>query len=285
MTDIEIRPVSAAEFDTAIEWAAAEGWNPGLDDLAVFHAADPNGFLMGFAGDEPISSISVVRYGAGFGFLGFYIVTPDSRSTGAGMAIWNQGMAHLAGRTVGLDGVVDQQDNYHKSGFQYAGRNIRHTGVPAMGGVKFSMDVRDVEATDLASLQTYDHILFPAERKHFTETWVLPQMGERRRANIALKDGYVAGYGVIRACRAGHKIGPLFADDEQTATMLMRALSATVGHEEEVSLDTPEENKAAVALAEAIGLKPVFETARMYRGEAPILPPERIFGIMTFELG
>ncbi len=75
MTDMEIRPASAAEFDTAIEWAAAEGWNPGLDDLAVFHAADPNGFLMGFAGDEPISSISIVRYGARKG-SSFWVTSP-----------------------------------------------------------------------------------------------------------------------------------------------------------------------------------------------------------------
>ena len=35
----------------------------------------------------------------------------------------------------------------------------------------------------------------------------------------------------------------------------------------------------------ATGLTPVFETARMYRGPAPALPLERIFGITTFELG
>ena len=117
MTDIVIRPASEAEFSTAVEWAAGEGWNPGLDDLSAFFAADPDGFLMGFVEDEPVSSISVVRYGADFGFLGFYIVRPDYRGSGAGMAIWNAGMRHLDGRTVGLDGVVAQQDNYRKSGF------------------------------------------------------------------------------------------------------------------------------------------------------------------------
>jgi len=29
----------------------------------------------------------------------------------------------------------------------------------------------------------------------------------------------------------------------------------------------------------------VFETARMYKGPAPQLPVERIFGVTTFELG
>ena len=84
---MKIRPASRKEFTVAVDWAADEGWNPGLDDLEAFHAADPNGFLMGFEGDEPISSISVVKYGAKFGFLGFYIVRPDRRETGAGLSI------------------------------------------------------------------------------------------------------------------------------------------------------------------------------------------------------
>jgi hypothetical protein len=42
---------------------------------------------------------------------------------------------------------------------------------------------------------------------------------------------------------------------------------------------------AARALFERYGLKPVFETARMYRGPVPVLPLDRIYGITTFELG
>jgi len=44
-------------------------------------------------------------------------------------------------------------------------------------------------------------------------------------------------------------------------------------------------NSEAVALAERHGMKVVFETARMYRGDRPALPLERVFGITTFELG
>jgi hypothetical protein len=47
----------------------------------------------------------------------------------------------------------------------------------------------------------------------------------------------------------------------------------------------PEPNAGAIALADRHGLKPSFEVARMYRGPAPDLPLERIFGITTFELG
>ena len=50
-------------------------------------------------------------------------------------------------------------------------------------------------------------------------------------------------------------------------------------------LDVPEANAAAVALAQRHGMWPVFETARMYTGDAPAIAMERVFGITTFELG
>jgi hypothetical protein len=52
-----------------------------------------------------------------------------------------------------------------------------------------------------------------------------------------------------------------------------------------VFIDIPAENKEAVALAEGMGLEPVFETARMYRGPAPAMPLKNVFGVTTLELG
>lgn len=286
MTEPIIRPASVQEFSIAVEWAASEGWNPGLDDLAAFHAADPQGFLMGFLGDEPVSSISVVRYGDVFGFLGFYIVRPEYRGTGTGIATWNAGMRHLEGRTVGLDGVVAQQDNYRRSGFALAGRNIRHTGVPArLPAPETGCDIRAVTPADRDAIARYDRAHFAADRSGFVADWTQPPAGTRRNSLVATRNGAIAGYGTIRACRSGYKVGPLFADEPMIAEALFVALTGTVPDDAEVSLDTPEDNAAAVEIAKKAGLDPVFETARMYRGDNPGLPISRIFGVTTFELG
>jgi hypothetical protein len=63
--------------------------------------------------------------------------------------------------------------------------------------------------------------------------------------------------------------------------------AATIGAVEtnEIFLDVPEPNAAAVRLAEQLGLSPVFETARMSRGAAPEMDLSRIFGVTSFELG
>lgn len=63
------------------------------------------------------------------GFLGFYIVIPSRRRQKIGMALWRAGMQLLSScRNVGLDGVVEQQPNYRKSGFTYAYANVRYEG-------------------------------------------------------------------------------------------------------------------------------------------------------------
>jgi hypothetical protein len=88
------------------------------------------------------------------------------------------------------------------------------------------------------------------------------------------------GFGVVRPCREGRTLGPLFADDAEIADALFVRLTAGSS---EVFLDTPEANLAAVALARRNGMSPVVETARMYRGD-PGLPSGHIFGVSTFEL-
>ncbi|MEO0387662.1 MAG: GNAT family N-acetyltransferase, partial [Pseudomonadota bacterium] len=104
-------------LDTMLDWAAAEGWNPGLDDAAAFFAADPDGFFVTLddAG-QPVAAISVVNHTPTFAFLGLYIVRPSDRGRGNGLALWRHALAHAGPRSIGLDGVEAQQDNYAASG-------------------------------------------------------------------------------------------------------------------------------------------------------------------------
>src|SRR3954452_2602885 len=79
---LRIRTLRADEIALAVDWAAAEGWNPGLDDAACFATVDPNGFYIGELDGAAASTISVVNYDDSFAFLGFYIVRPDLRGRG-----------------------------------------------------------------------------------------------------------------------------------------------------------------------------------------------------------
>jgi len=269
------------ELDIAVDWAAAEGWNPGLYDADCFYAADPNGFLIGLLGDEPIATISAVKYGDSFGFIGFYIVKQGYRGMGYGIQIWNAGLAYLRGRTIGLDGVVAQQSNYAKSGFTLAYRNIRYQGI---GGGYFPSDSEIVQlsAIPLDQICAYDKPFFPDNRVQFLRCWIdLP----RSTAFGIRSNNKLAGYGVMRSCRSGYKVGPLFADNPEFAEHLFLALKAHAQEGAPVFLDTPAVNSAAADLVKQHNMILSFETARMYAGKKPNLPINRLFGVTTFELG
>lgn len=283
MPVLQIRPMSRAELDLGIEWAAQEGWNPGLHDADTFHAADPAGFLLGTLADgEPVGMVSAVRYGTGFGFLGFYIVRPAFRGQGHGLALWHAAMQRLQGRVVGLDGVVAQQANYRRSGFALAWNNVRCEGVVRGNATAPGPSVVPLSSPPLQAVLDYDAAFFPDDRRTFTRHWV----AQRGSTALAVRrDGRLAGYGVIRPCRSGHRIGPLFADDAQAAEDLLHALVAPLPAGAGVQIDIPALNAPAVALVRAQGLAPVFETARMYAGAVPALPLDRLFGVTSFELG
>ena len=276
-----IRTMTREEIDTAVDWAAVEGWNPGLHDADCFHAADPTGFFVGMVGDEPIATISAVKYGASFGFVGFYIVKPGHRGKGCGLRLWNAAIATLKGRNIGLDGVIDQQENYRKSGFALAYRNIRYQGVGS-GAEQGDNDIVPLSSLAFDEIVRYDRSFFPDDRRHFLERWIAPP------GSIAvgiLDKRTLAGYGVMRPCRTGYKVGPLFADSPELAERLFGFFRAQVPASVPIFLDIPEVNRAACDLVKRHSMSAAFETARMYTGEFPRLPIDRLFGVTTFELG
>ena len=189
------------------------GLEPRHPRRTAFFAADPDGFFLGELGGRRRSRcVSCVRYGDDFGFLGQYIVRPRYRGTGYGLAIWRAGMAHLAGRNIGLDGVLAQVRSYERIGFRFA-----HHTCPLRGHRRRRPAGRTVSLADVpfAEVAAYDATCFPARREAFLRTWVsLPGVG---RPGGRRRSARLTGYGVLRRSADGYKVGPLFADDAETA--------------------------------------------------------------------
>jgi len=272
----EIRVLSPAEVETLIDWAAGEGWNPGLADAPALRAAEPEGFLGIFDRGEMMAGITAVAYGEKFGFIGLYISRPDMRGKGYGKAVWDAGMARLEGRTIGLDAVPAQLENYRSMGFLPAYKTHRFSG---RFEAKESGDIRPITPERAAAISVFDTRFFPEPRPSFIKNWP-----KAPRIALAAMDGAnVRGYGVARECREGFKIGPLFAEDLETAVSLLAALGAACGAE--IHIDAPEVNAEFADILVNAGMTRGFETTRMYRGPAPSFELEGVFGVTTLELG
>ncbi len=271
----------AQEVPLAVDWAAREGWNPGLNDATAFAAADAGGFLCAMRGEEMLACITAVKTGSDFGFIGFYIARPDIRGQGVGFVLWQAAMTRLEGRCIGLDGVVAQQANYRKVGFTLAWNNARYQSeaplLPPAGGVK----IVDAAEVDFAALTAFDAQAFGTPRPDFLRGWISTP---GHRARVAMGPSGIIGSAVLRPCREGSKLAPLFAVDVAVARALIADLAPHRAPGPFI-LDLPEPHEAAVALAQGMGLTKTFETARMYTREPPPMARAQIFGLTSFELG
>ena len=278
---VVIKNMTRADLDVAIEWAAAEGWNPGQYDAEVFFATDPNGFFMAWEDGRPIGTIAAVRYAPEkFGFVGFFIVVSDKRGGTVGPALAEVALRYLHGYNIGQDGVLAKVKNYSTAGFKLAYSNFRYGGLVANGKGAENSAVQAIRQENFADICAYDRQCFPAARRVFLGNWFC----QPETWTAMYKDNGIRGYGVIRRCRSGYKIGPLFADNADIAEQLFLALTKNMSGEQ-IFLDVPETNAAAVDLAERLQLQPVFATARMYNNGEPMLAIDKIFGVTTFELG
>ncbi len=275
---ITYRNATLKELDTILEWAALEGWNPGLEDAHAFFAADPKGFFVATdQKDEPIASISVVNHTSDFAFLGLYIVTPAFRGKGTGFALWQHALDHAGGRTIGLDGVETQQENYRISGFKSAGGTTRFTG-HCKGQQRET--IRKANEEDFKHLVWLEGRASGVEKPKYLTAWF---SNTATRTTFVLEtQNEITGFATIRACRSGSKIGPLVATDATVARHLIS--HAATKFDGPVTVDAPNTATGLKQICHQLGLEPGFQTARMYKGELLDTRPG-FFAVTTLELG
>lgn len=284
--ELRLRAMTAVEVEQLVAWAAAEGWNPGLDDARTFWATDPDGFLAAEWQGELIGGGAIVRHHADFGFMGLFIIRPEHRGRGLGRTLWYARRDRLVSRlspggTIGLDGVEAMCGFYARGGFRPATRHVRFQLARPAPPRDDSFQPVPVHQIPRAQLAEFDVTCFPSPRDAYLREWI----AQPASCSFAtLEGGVLRGYAVARRCRNGWKVGPLFAENRALATQLFRRCWEAAA-EGPLFLDVPEANAEGLALAREFGLESVFHCNRMYLGPPPPIRQERIFGITTLELG
>ncbi len=279
---LTIRTLGRDEIRLCLNFAAAEGWDPGLHDAAPFYAADNDGFFGAELDGEIIGCISAVRYET-FGFIGLFIVREDQRRNGYGAALWDYAMQHLHDLPIGLDAVAAQEARYEKEGFRRSFHSARYR--------YDAREPRDRYASKLAlervrvlddEIVRYDLACFGSERSAFLQSWVA-QPDVVALSARSLDSGEIVGYGVGRPCRDGTKIGPLFASRVDAAAVLFDTITQRT--RSPWILTIPESNATALGLADERGMQREFACARMWRGTLPEIDLAKVYGITSWELG
>jgi GNAT superfamily N-acetyltransferase len=284
----QIRRMTQDEQNTLLKWAAAEGWNPGVNDAACFWNLDPDGFLAIALDGSMAGGGAVIRHNETFGFMGLFIVHPEYRGRQLGRQLWNARRDQLQSRlkpgaTIGLDGVDDMVSFYEQGGFRTFTRHRRFelsTPMPATPDEK-APEIIDLQNVPAAEVHAFDRTCFPGDRDRFLRDWIT-QPGALSlgfRTDLALQ-----GFGVMRPCQVGWKIGPLFAKEFAVAERLFRAFAARAGTDP-MYLDAPDNNPDALRLCRSYAMSEVFGCTRMYLGPVPDVVHDRIYGIATLEVG
>jgi GNAT superfamily N-acetyltransferase len=284
-----IRQMVRQEVDQLVGWAAQEGWNPGLHDAEAFWATDPDAFVAAELDGELIGGGAITSYAGEFGFMGFFIVRPQFRGRGFGNTLWHARRERLLGRlhpgaSIGMDGVFEMQAYYAKGGFAFSHRDIRYRADisgHADHHAGSSDQIIPLSSVPFDQLAEYDRTCFPAPRAAFLKGWITQFDA---LALGCLRQGKLSGYGVVRRCREGCKIGPLFADDMPAALQLYEHL-ADFASRGPLFIDVSENNLHALELVRRHRMIEVFGCARMYLGAAPDIAHHRVYGVTTFELG
>ena len=280
----DLAPMRPDEIHQLAEWAKAEGWNPGSSDLAIAHRIDPEAFIALRDGDELIGGGTVFRISPSFGFMGLFIVRSDRRGAGLGRVLWHYRRDRLLerlqpGATIGMDGVLDMVPFYAEGGFRLAHRDLRFQG-NAWGDA--DPEVRAPTVEDFPELVALDASLFGAARPEFLSAWInAPGV---QAVVLRSESQRIVALAAMRPALEGYKFGPVLAESPDLARrVICHLMSKAAG--QNVQLDVPEPNAASLALAESLGLKPVFSCARMYYGPVPKVDVQRIYGVTSFEFG
>jgi len=290
-----IRAMTRSELETAIGWAAAEGWSPGLNDAQAFWKSDPEGFLALDVNGEMVGSGSVVSYDGQSGFMGMFIIKPEMRRQKLGTEFWFQRLNYLQSRlnseaAIGMDGVIAMTPFYERGGFAISHLDLRMEKIGQNIVAYDKTKVHLLMRNEWEKVFALDRECFGFEREKFLRSWLsLPESKtyiykEEEEEEEEEEEGQILGFGTIRRCIDGWKIGPLFAQNINAAEQIFYALNA-VAPGDRIMIDVPETNTDARNLIGSLGFKTSFECARMYSGVPPQLPYAKIFGVTTLELG
>jgi hypothetical protein len=132
----------------------------------------------------------------------------------------------------------------------------------------------------------YDTSLWGSSRHEMFNT-MLMQPESYAFVTFNQKTGAINGYGVIRPCIKGYRIGPIYCEDKESAKLLTEILTAQIPSGSKIIFDIPDKNTFSHLFAEYFNLTAASEvdTKAMFKGEPHDGREEICYGVASLEIG
>ncbi len=288
-SSLTIQAMTSNDFELVKNWCLREGWNVGLYDAAINFQTDINGHFILFDEERPVASMSLVKHSDYLFTIGPFIVEKSARNKGYGAKIWQQVTARLQGypnASVLLYAVPEQMKRYVQEGFEPCYTNLRWVINPVQVSSKPFDKPKPITPCNLDKIAKYDEKIFTVSRKKsFAEALSNPEI----KGYFIEVDNQTKGYGFIRPCMHGFRIGALYSDTPEIAKNLLLNLLELAG-KESVIIDMPEINQAGHDLMVEIGAKrnKTCDTIAMVKGTLSAeykYHLDKNFGLFSLEIG
>ena len=283
----EVRKANSEDLKLIYQRMILEQWNPALYDFHGYPNSHNFHAFVGVLDGEVVSSCFALIYQEQFAFFGCYLVLkPGLRGKGYGLEVYKHRltlMEKLGVKSIGCDADLAQTHNYAKHGFveHYLNRRFVYL-VQGTESATENTSKNPLSATELALFEA-DFLYEP--REDFMTLW-LSHDPTIKFASIKDNQGKLIAVGIARQAQIGFRIGPLYADSLDNAQQIFCALAEQLQPNTKLMIDIPEANSHADHFIKQLGLASWgIECMRMYRGEAPQVAMEKIYGMCSLEIG
>lgn len=277
---LHVRTMTPADVPLGMRLKQQAGWNQTEADWHRLLGLQPDGCFVAELDGQGVGTTMTCCFGP-VAWVAMVLVDTAVRGRGIGTALMEHALAWLEGqgvRSVRLDATPLGQPVYEKLGFVAEYRLARYQGTlppPAAAAQAAALRPEDVEGV----LQLDRHVTSTDRRK-----WICRLMEEWPEAmRVLRRGGEVVGFVGARRGAVATQIGPCLAAGGVGPLLGADAWARFAG--QPVFLDVPLGNRAAVALAEGMGLTVQRHLLRMGRGERVTERVEQLWASSGPEMG
>lgn len=260
---LSIRPMTPEDIALGMRLKAEAGWNQTEPDWRRFLALRPEGCFVAEWDTRAVGTVTTCVF-EHVGWIGMMLVTGPYRGRGIGRSLMTHALRSFDPKSITsirLDATPMGRRVYVKLAFRDQFQVIRMGGRPVDSPPDPA--VRPMSRSHLSAVCTLDRQAVGADRSALLARLVR----DNGHSGMVFESSHGArGYLLTRPGSAATQVGPCIALSEDAGTALLHGALSRLRNEN-VYVDVPAENGAAMAAAQRAGLRPLRELTRMCRGD------------------